>query len=123
MSGGFYHYSQYKIQEIADELEQVIRKNGKTIPHQRHKIDQDKPFGYPDPHFDYEEGNNYSEEVIEEFKKGLKFLRIAYIYARRTDWLLSGDDGEDDFLERLKQELDVLEYEFKNKTYELKEDE
>ena len=48
-------------------------------------------------------------EVIEEFKKGLKILKIAAIYAQRIDWLLSGDDGEESFKRRLKEELDKLD--------------
>ena len=48
-------------------------------------------------------------EVLEEFKKGLKILKTAAIYAQRIDWLLSGDDGEESFKRRLKEELDELE--------------
>ena len=50
----------------------------------------------------------YSKETIKEFKKGLAILRKAYIYAQRIDWLLSGDDGEESFHKRLKEELDNL---------------
>jgi hypothetical protein len=35
-------------------------------------------------------------------------LRKAAVYAQRVDWLLSGDDGEETFLERLKKDLDKL---------------
>jgi hypothetical protein len=48
---------------------------------------------------------DYSSEIIEEFKIGLRQLQIAYIYTKRIDYLLSGDDGEDSFLERLTEEL------------------
>ena len=48
-------------------------------------------------------------EILEEFKKGLKILKTAAIYAQRIDWLLFGDDGEQSFKERLKEELDELE--------------
>ena len=48
-------------------------------------------------------------DVVEEFKKGLKILKMASIYAQRIDWLLSGDDGEDSFKKRLKEELAELE--------------
>lgn len=48
-------------------------------------------------------------DVVEEFKKGLKILKMASIYAQRIDWLLSGDDGEDSFKKRLKENLDELE--------------
>lgn len=50
----------------------------------------------------------YSKETIKEFKKGIKILKMAEIYAQRIDWLLSGDDGEENFHERLKEELEQL---------------
>ena len=67
-------------------------------------------------------------EVVEEFKKGLKILKTAAIYAQRIDWLLSGDDGEESFKKRLKEELDELEskplidYEYWNNVFEDRED-
>ena len=63
-------------------------------------------------------------EVVEEFKNGLKILKTAAIYAQRIDWLLSGDDGEKSFKERLKEELDELEstplidYDYWNEIFE-----
>ena len=36
-------------------------------------------------------------------------MKTAAIYAQRIDWLLSGDDGEQSFKERLKEDLDELE--------------
>lgn len=48
-------------------------------------------------------------EVLDELKKGLKILKMAAIYAQRIDWLLSGDDGDESFKRRLKEELDELE--------------
>jgi hypothetical protein len=68
---------------------------------------------YERDHEEWADGNWYHEfedpEILEEFKKGLKILRTAAIYAQRIDWLLSGDDGEQSFKERLKEELDELE--------------
>jgi hypothetical protein len=83
MSGGHFNYDQYKIQQIADEIEQAIIANDKL------------KYGY-------------SAETIEEFKKGLVIMRQAYIYAQRIDWIMSGDDGEESFHKRLKKELDEL---------------
>ena len=48
----------------------------------------------------------YNEKTLEEFKKGLDILRKACIYAQRIDWLLSGDDGEESFHKRLKEDLE-----------------
>jgi hypothetical protein len=47
-------------------------------------------------------------EVIEKFKEGLAVLRQAEVYAQRIDWLVSGDDGEASFLQRLKEDLGKL---------------
>lgn len=41
-------------------------------------------------------------------KKGLDYLRKASIYAQRIDWLMSDDDGEEEFHERLSEELNNL---------------
>ena len=56
-------------------------------------------------------GNKYSPKTIEEFQKGLKLLKKADVYLRRIDYLLSGDDGEENFHERLKEELEELKKE------------
>ena len=87
MSGGHFNYDQFKISEIADEIERVIRNEAVN------------------------EERCYSKETIGEFLNGISLLRIAHIYAHRIDWLLSGDDGEDTFHERLNKELDQLEEE------------
>jgi hypothetical protein len=34
---------------------------------------------------------------------------MAAIYVQRIDWLMSGDDGEESFMRRLKEELDELD--------------
>ena len=56
-------------------------------------------------------GNKYSPKTIEEFQKGLKILKEADIYLGRIDYLLSGDDGEETFHERLKEDLEELKKE------------
>uniref|UniRef100_A0A6H1ZRF6 Uncharacterized protein n=1 Tax=viral metagenome TaxID=1070528 RepID=A0A6H1ZRF6_9ZZZZ len=89
MSGGHFEYGQWQISEIADEIEKLIRNNDST--------EKDKY------------GGHYSPEVIIKFKDAVQLLRRAYIYAQRIDWLVSGDDGEESFIERLKEDLDELE--------------
>ena len=78
MSGGHFNYQQYNIQNIADDVEQLIESND----------------------------GNYSEETIVEFKRGLELLRKAQVYVQRIDWLVSGDDGEETFHKRLKNEIE-----------------
>ena len=89
MSGGHFDYAQDRIMDIIESVEKEISNNGKTF----------NEHGY-----DYMV--NYSDSVIEEFKNGLEILRKAQIYAQRIDWLVSGDDNEESFLERLKKDLD-----------------
>ena len=44
--------------------------------------------------------------MLQEISNGLGYLTLAGIYTQRLDWLFSGDDGEDSFFKRLKEELD-----------------
>ena len=58
---------------------------------------------------EYEDGGyypNYIEETIKEFRNAIDALRRAEIYAQRVDYLICGDDGEESFHSRLKEDLD-----------------
>ena len=55
----------------------------------------------------------WSLKTLRKFKMAIKYLKIAQIYTKRIEWLLSGDDGEDSFHERLREELEDY-----NKNYE-----
>ena len=111
MSGGAFDYKQYNIAMIADEIEQTIERSGR--PKTREEL-KDESWGRDTSWYEkYPEDLNhykYPDEVIEKFKEGVAVLRKAHIYAQRIDWLISGDDGEESFLKRLKEELDKLEY-------------
>jgi hypothetical protein len=109
MSGGAFEYSQYQIRNIADSIDQEIINNG------REKTDSElkDEAGWRDPEWykKYPEDlkhYEYPAEVIEEFKNAVRALRIAEVYAQRVDYLLSGDDGEESFLTRLKSDLGKL---------------
>jgi hypothetical protein len=108
MSGGAFQYDQYKIGYIADQIEHEIEKSGrkKTTEELKEESWRDPDWYQTSPedlhHYEY------PPEVIEKFKEGVKALRIAQIYAQRIDWLLSGDDGEESFLRRLKEELNEI---------------
>lgn len=106
MSGGHFNYDQRRIDPIADDIQREIDDSGRLLTEEERRDyywDDDKATHH------YE----YPEEVIEEFKRGVMYLRIAAIYAQRIDWLLSGDDGEETFLERLNDELN----EYRNARY------
>lgn len=89
MSGGYFNYGQHGISDIIERLAHKIR---------RHKY----------PITTYEKEYPYSKETILELEKGLEYLQKAEIYTQRIDWLLSGDDGEETFHERLKEELSKI---------------
>lgn len=104
MSGGFFSYSQFHIEQIADSIESELNTQGKQKP--KEELWNRKEF--------YEEYSEekfyptYPKEIQREMKNAIKFLRIAHVYAQRVDWFLSGDDGEESFIERLKEDLDAL---------------
>ena len=108
MSGGFFDYNQFKLDYIADDIENLIKKNGKKKTEKEIKNegwrDPDWYKKYPEDLYHYK----YPDEIIKKFKEGLDIIRKARIYAHRIDYLISGDDGEDSFLERLKKDLNDL---------------
>mgnify|MGYP003662079152 FL=1 len=89
MSGGRFNYKQHHLLDMADDIGSQILNN-----------DSEKKNMWGDSI-----GNRYSPETIAEFEKAVKALKLAYIYAQRIDWLLSGDDGEDSFHKRLQAQL------------------
>jgi hypothetical protein len=105
MSGGHFDYDQYKIGYMADSIESLIEKSGrkKTREELKEESWRDPEWyeKYPEDLCHYK----YPDEVIEEFKKGVELLKLAQIYAHRIDYLVSGDDGNESFLKRLKEDL------------------
>lgn len=99
MSGGHFDYKQYQIEYIADSIQRTIEGNKKEVK------DSDRWHEVWDDRIYY---HDYPDEVIEQFKIAVHKLREAEVYATRIDWLLSGDDGEKTFLERLKEDLKKL---------------
>lgn len=82
MSGGHFNYEQHRIEEMADAVADLIETNGDI------------------------EWRNYGPDTIREFQNALSLLKTAYIYVQRIDWLVSGDDSESTFHQRLNEELD-----------------
>jgi hypothetical protein len=104
MSGGHWEYKQYFLTEVIEDIRNLIDKNGKEKTREELnelKYDPDWYKKYPEDKFHPE----YSNEIIEEFKKAYTIVKKAQIYIQRLDWLLSGDDGDDNFLRRLKEDL------------------
>jgi hypothetical protein len=89
MSGGFFNNLQYHLDQIAGDIEDEIYYNNSVEVNEHND----------------RRGNGYSEETIQEMKLAVWYLKLAFVYAQRIDWLLSGDDGEETFHERLARDL------------------
>ena len=92
MSGGHFNYKQHVLLDMADDIGSQILTNDSTEKNE----------------WGDNIGNRYSPETIKEFEKAMIILKMAYVYAQRIDWLLSGDDGEDSFHIRLQAQLKEL---------------
>lgn len=90
MSGGHFDHQQYRIGQIADDIQLLIENNDSKSKNE-----------YGDAI-----GRNYPPEIIAKFCDAVKCLRRAQIYATRIDWLVCDDDGPNNFLERLEAELE-----------------
>ena len=97
MSGGRFDYTEHHIRGIVESIQEEIDNNNTKWDGLFSESEWD--------------GERYTKETIEEFKKGIEALRKAYIYARRIDYLLSGDDGEETFHRRLQEELENFKFE------------
>ena len=121
MSGDHFDYQQHHIRDIADSIEKYL--NGREVG------EDDIDYYLKDPWLDDKEKRylkehkctipnyyEYSKKTLTKMRQGLKIIRKAYIYAQRIDWLLSGDDGEESFHERLEEELNELKHDNNKKT-------
>lgn len=82
MSGGYFNYSNYSFENMADSINDVIANNDR---------------------------NGYPPAVIEELSMAVRVFRRATVYARRVDYLLSGDDDEESFLVGLREDLEAAD--------------
>ena len=89
MSGGHFEYNQYKIGQIADEIEEMVFTNDST-----EKDD-----------CGCEKGYHFTPETVVKFMEAVTALRKALIMVQRVDWLVSGDDGEDSFHRRWEDDM------------------
>lgn len=81
MSGGHFDYIQYRMEDIAVEIDSLISYN-----------EGDPDYRYP-------------SKIIERFREAAHTIRRAQEMAQRVDWLVSGDDGEETFLSRWDDEV------------------
>jgi len=95
MSGGHFNYTQYQLTQIADDIEQLIVDNDNEEWNEWGDVT----------------GHHYTAETIAAFQTAVEMLRQSYTYVKRVDWLVSGDDSEEDFHTRLRKELREKNYE------------
>lgn len=88
MSGGHFNHEQYRLHDIASEIERLIECNDST-----EKDD-----------FGCEKGRHYPSEIIARFKIAVERLNQAERMVQRIDYLVSDDDGEESFLRRWAEE-------------------
>lgn len=116
MSGGHWNYIQHKLTDVIEDLDRLIKKNGKLKTKEELKDEgwrnDDWYEKYPEDKYHY----RYTPEAIKEFKKAIPIIKKAQVYMQRLDWLFSGDDGEESFLERLGEELQNLNKEYETNT-------
>ena len=89
MSGGHFNYSQNRINDVVEHLEYLL-----------------------DDEEAQERRDTYSDATLQKFKEAADILKKAFVYTQRIDWLLSGDDSEETFHERLEEDLGKIEPDF-----------
>ena len=92
MSGRHFDYQQFTISDIENQIQELIDNNNSTA------LDE----------WGAKIGRGYSPETIAKFEKAVACLQQAFVYVQRIDWLVSRDEGEDTFHERLADELQKL---------------
>jgi hypothetical protein len=95
MSGGYFNYENYKIDEIADQVERLINAAEKGA-----SGDESDATEWEKDLF-----ANGSTELKAALRDASICLLKAACYAKRLDWLLAGDDGEETFLKKLNEQL------------------
>jgi len=106
MSGGAFDYKQSYLQYIKEDIQAELDMQGKEKDSRELWGDDDYYSKYPEERFNHV----HKEEVQRIMKDAITALEIAYVYAQRVDWYLSGDDGEESLVNRLNEELGELGY-------------
>ena len=85
MSGGYFDYQQYRLLDIINKLDE-----------REARIKDDDNDAYV----------LTVDESVEDLIQDAKVLaQLAQIFLQRVDWLLSGDDCEETFKKRIKEDL------------------
>lgn len=85
MSGGYFNYLQYRVMDVAEQLGELIERIENPVPD--------------------EWNHEFSKETLDKFKECYTMLNIGGKILHRIDWLVSADDDEESFHERLKEDM------------------
>lgn len=118
MSGGAFDYRQHHIEEIADDIEQEIIEAGREIPKEIWVKNHWYASSFDDSDRTYP---TYERKTIDIMRRAVYVLRMAYIYAKRVDWMLSGDDSEESLVKRLEEDLKDLKTKYPGGKFTFKE--
>lgn len=77
MSGGHFDYNQYRISDIADQIERDLSRIGKTN--------------------DYGDVIDIPEDIVDKMFEAITVLRKCEKMVHAIDWYMSGDTGDDSF--------------------------
>lgn len=81
MSGGHFNYDQYKINQIAENIQSELNLQGKLKDKEDLYMREEYYEKYPKDKFYY----TYPEDIQEEFKNAIKYLKLSEIYIQRID--------------------------------------
>lgn len=104
MSGGYFDYDQHRIKNTYESIQEILDRQGREIPRSELYNSDDFYNKYPEEKY-YE---TYPIEIWRILEEGIDILKKAKIYAHRIDYYLSGDNGEERFIERLVEDLNKL---------------
>lgn len=89
MSGGYFNYDQWRLENMADQIDRLIENSDDETLND----------------YSCTRGRGYSPETIARFQETRAALMRAAKMAHRVDWLLSGDDSEESFHRRWDEEI------------------
>lgn len=87
MSGGHFDDKEINFKYVADELTDYLENNAQDM----------------DP------------AVLDRLGYAVAMFNVAYVYAHRIDYLLSGDDSPETFIQRLTDDIEALKKEMNEK--------
>lgn len=92
MSGGHFDYIQYRFTDVAEEIDRLIaNEDGEEIDEWGQAVKQ-----------------GFSEATLDRFRRAADATRRLQIMIQRIDYLVSGDDGEEEFHKRWDLEMKAL---------------